>query len=92
MKQLCAGFIRKFRIVKTCQPVHAVRVRAALPMTEHIIGITSIRATQSVAASYGVAVFFSFFPVHNNLINCQKAFSPGLYSPAQPCSAMTADK
>lgn len=22
----------------------------------------------------------------------QKAFSPGLYSPAQPCSAMTADK
>lgn len=34
----------------------------------------------------------SLFPVHNNLLNGQKAFSPGLYSPAQPCSAMTADK
>lgn len=35
MKQLCAGFIRKFRIIKTRRSVHVVRGRAALPMTEH---------------------------------------------------------
>ncbi|KDU59813.1 hypothetical protein AB21_4642 [Escherichia coli 4-203-08_S1_C1] len=35
-------------------------------------------ATQRVAASSGMDVFFSLFPVHNNLLNDQKAFSPGI--------------
>ncbi|WP_206778352.1 hypothetical protein, partial [Escherichia coli] len=35
MKQLCAGFIRNIRIIKTRRSVHVVRGRAALPMTEH---------------------------------------------------------
>ena len=91
MKQLGAGFIRKFRIIKTRQPVHAVRVRAALPMTEHHPYHQRACHSKCCCIVRHDRVLL-FFPVHNNLLNCQKAFSPGLYSPAQPYSAMAADK